>query len=102
MYQSTRPTDREYAPVETKETESLNDGSSDSEIFDARSSEHQRRNLSYSFTYILPWIFTVAFAISTGILASKLRAQSLLGTYETSFKTDFGKSASTQASQPRY
>lgn len=95
MHHSTRPTDREYIPVETKETESLNDGSSDSEIFDARSRRHQGRNLSCFFASILPWILTVAFAISTVILTAKLRAQSRFGTYETNFKTDFGKSIPT-------
>lgn len=95
MHCSTRPTDRDYVPVETKETESLNDSSSDSESFEARSRQHQRRNLSCFFAYILPWILTVAFAISTVILAAKLRAQSLFGTYETNFKTDFGKLVTT-------
>ncbi|SCV37166.1 uncharacterized protein FFFS_05530 [Fusarium fujikuroi] len=89
MHHSTRPTDREYIPVETKETESLNDGSSDSEIFDARSRRHQGRNLSCCFASILPWILTVAFAVSTVILTAKLRAQSSFGTYQTNFKTDF-------------
>lgn len=95
MHYSTRLTDREYVPVETNETESLNDGSSDSEIFDARSRQHQRRNFACLFAYILPWILTVAFVISTVILAAKLRAQSLFGTYETNFKTDFGKLVTT-------
>ncbi|KAF5627486.1 hypothetical protein F52700_8412 [Fusarium sp. NRRL 52700] len=90
MHHSTRPFAREYAPVKTKETDSLDDeGSSDSDLTEARSKKHQRWNLLCFIVYVLPWVLTLIFAILTVFLAAKLRTQSHLGTYGTRFRTGF-------------
>lgn len=96
-----RPASNQYAPISSQDPKSESPDARDTdsphldEAFEKFEGPSRFTTSAYTRAVLIaPWLMTVLFATLSAILFVRLQKEMRLGTYETSFETDFRKSIS--------